>query len=90
MSSRPAPSALDLEVDRLVLPDLGISPARAERIGRLAEAELERLLAGAQLDSHSTAIGVRVVGAPELDLGHSDPDVAVSLARAIARAVLEA
>jgi hypothetical protein len=90
MSPQPAPPALDLEVDRLVLPDLGISPARAERIGRLAEAELERLLAGAQLDSHRGAIAVRVAGAPELDPRRSDPDLAVSLARAIARAVLEA
>jgi hypothetical protein len=90
MSSRPAPPALDLEVDRLILPDLGISPARAEHIRQLAEAELERLLAGAQLDSHRSAISVRVVGAPELDARRSDPDLAVSLARAIAHAVLEA
>lgn len=90
MSRRPAPPALDLEVDRLVLPDLGISPARAERIRQLAEAELGRLLARAQPDGHHTATTVRVVAAPELDAGRSDPDLAASLARAIAHAVLEA
>lgn len=90
MNDRARPPAFDLEVERLVLPDLGISPARAEHVRQLVQAELGRLLASAQLDSSSTAIGTRVVGAPGLGPGSSDRDLAASLARAIVRAVDEA
>lgn len=90
MNHRSRPPAIDLEVERLVLHDLGISPARAEHVRELVEAELGRLLAHAPLDSSSAAIPVRVVDAPGLGAGSSDHDLAASLARAIARAVDEA
>jgi hypothetical protein len=90
MNDRPGGSAVDLEVERLVLHDPTMSGARAERLRGLVESELARLLSGATIDTGASAASVRVVS-PLAGSGSrpDDHQLATSLATAIVRAIEE-
>ena len=87
MTGAGRPSRVDLEIERLVLGEPGISPAGAERLRVLVEADVARLLARSALDlaSHAApnvvAPPVRLPGRP------ADHDLATRLARAIVHSI---
>lgn len=78
-----------LEIERIVLTDLALTPARTERIRTLVEAELQRRLErGGWLDD-LTAGDVRHLEAPAMRVDPSDGDgpFAHGLAKSISHAV---
>jgi hypothetical protein len=77
------PPQVDLEIERLTLAVPALSPARAERLRTLLEAELARLLARSPLDLPTLATPLVVTPHLRLPARTGDRDLAVALARTI-------
>jgi hypothetical protein len=77
-----------VEIDRIILDGLDVTPDRAERIRRLVAARLGAALAGKDLE-YLSANGISHLAAPPLDSGAAQDDGALAggIARSIARAV---
>jgi hypothetical protein len=78
-----------IEIDRIILTDLGVTPQRAERIRALVEAELQRLLAQEGWPEGLAGGEVDHLDAPTMHLAqpHSDVRLASGLAQSIAQTV---
>jgi hypothetical protein len=76
-------SQVDLEVERLVVGDPGMSRARAERLRGLVETEVGRLLAGSAIDLRNGSTPLIVVPPVRLPERPTDHELAADLARAI-------
>jgi hypothetical protein len=77
-----------VEIDRILLDGLDVTPDRAERIRRLVAARLSSALAENDLE-YLSINGIPHLAAPPLDPGaaRDDGPLAGNLARSIARAV---
>jgi hypothetical protein len=82
-------SAHIIEIDHIVLTDLGLTPERAVRVRALLEAELQRLLVRGGWPEGMPVGAVDRLEAPTLHLPHSHTDshLASGLAQSIAQAV---
>jgi hypothetical protein len=78
-----------VEIDRIVLTDLDVTPDRAERIRALVEVELQRLLEQGGWPDGLAAGEVDHLEAPALHLAepHNDSRLANGLAQSIAQTV---
>jgi hypothetical protein len=83
------PARFELEIDRLVLDGPGRSPAGAERLRALVEAEIGRLLAQETPDLPSRATPLATAPPVVLSARADDHDLAAGLARAVVRALGE-
>ena len=78
-----------VEIDRIVLTDLDVTPDRAERIRALVEAELQHLLAQDGWPDDLAGGEVHHLDAPTMHVAepHSDSRLASGLAQSIAQTV---
>jgi hypothetical protein len=78
--------AVTIDIDRLILTDLDVTPDRAERIRAWVESALQRLLEGDGWPDAFADNAVSYVNLPTIHLDelHSDRDLANRLARSIA------
>jgi hypothetical protein len=78
-----------IEIDRIILDGLDVTPDRAERIRLLAAAKLSRALAEGDTNSVSGSGSIPRLVAPPLEPGAARDDgrLAGNLAQSIARAV---
>jgi hypothetical protein len=79
--------ALTVEIERIRLTGLEVTPERAGRIRAMAEVELQRLLRQERLPEGLSGGEVSRLDAPTMhvDGSHSDSQLASGLARSIAR-----
>ena len=75
--------AVTIDIDRLMLTDLDVTPDRVERIRAWVEAEVRRLLEGGGWPHEFADSAVSYVNLPTIHLDelHSDRDLAHRLAR---------
>ena len=78
-----------IEIDRIVLTDLGVTPERAERLPALVEVELQRLLAQDGWPDGLASGEVNHLEAPPMHLAQPQTDsrLANGLAQSIAQTV---
>jgi hypothetical protein len=79
-----------VEIDRIRLHGLELTPERAERVRLLIEVELGRLLTREEYGERLTAAEVSSVSAPALNVNpaHNESQFAGGLARSIAQGLL--
>ena len=82
-------STHSIEIERIILTDLGIAPDRAEHIRALVETELQRLLMRGEGLEGLTGSENRHLTAPPMHVAdpHDDSHVANGLAQSIAQAI---
>ena len=80
---------MTIDIDRLMLTDLDVTPDRAERIRAWVEVEVQRLLEGDGWPDELADSAVSYVNLPTIHLDelHSDRDLANRVARSIAEAL---
>lgn len=83
-------SAYSIEIERIILTDLGVTPDRAEHIRALVGTELRRLLAQGEGLEGLTGGEIRHLAAPSMhvaDAHDDDQRIANGVAQSIAQAI---
>jgi hypothetical protein len=82
-------SAYSIEIERIILTDLGVTPDRAEHIRALVGAELRRLLAQSEGLEGLTGGEIHHLAAPSMHVTNARDDhhIANGVAQSIAQAI---
>jgi hypothetical protein len=82
-------NAHSIEIERIILTDLGVTPDRAEHIRALVETELQRLLTRGEGLDELTGGEIHHLAAPPMHIAnaHDDGHIANGVAQSVAQVI---